>query len=85
MSDDRYWLEKFKINSILSGHLDINWSNEELGFGGLFLYDEDGKLFISNEYMSKDSVRAILYKVADYIVDNAEFLDVPGESENDSE
>ena len=69
-------LEYFKINNIMTGGFQIQWSNKYLGFGSVYTYSlSDETLHIDNECMSKECIRAILYKAVDYMIDNAVFDD----------
>jgi len=65
--------DAFEIYKLMSANnVDVHWGNKYLGFGGLYFYVNDEKIMLDSEMMSRDAVRAILHKLADYIADNAE-------------
>ena len=62
------------------GYTSLDWSVKGRGFGQLYFFVEDGKLYCNNECLSKERVKEILCMM----VDNSIFdEDIPFDEESD--
>ena len=54
----------------LRGSFDLVWSAMDVGYGGTFIYvdEDDGKIHISNECMSKKFLKHLFCKMIDQAV-----------------
>ena len=43
----------------------IRWSQPGVGFGGFYIWEEDGATFIESESMSKEFIKKILCQLVD--------------------
>lgn len=57
------------------GEITFDWAQENFGFGMLTIGAVDGQVFIGNEGMTKDRVRALMHAWVDAAVDAAELED----------
>lgn len=48
----------------LLGPIYMNWGNSR-GFGQLYFYEKDGKIYCDNELLSKDTIKKILCDLVD--------------------
>ena len=51
--------------------LSVRWSRPGVGFGGFYIFEEDGKVMIESESMSKKFIKEVLCSM----VDKAEVVD----------
>jgi len=49
----------------LHDNFGLNWSSKGIGFGQFYFYNKDGKIFCSNEFMSKDFIKKVLCQMID--------------------
>ena len=61
-----------RIGAVFGARAYFDWGWKDWGFGQLsFSADEEtGRIFIDNECMTRERVRAILHAFADHIADN---------------
>jgi hypothetical protein len=57
----------------LHARVGLDWSMTGFGFGQLYFYEKDGKIFCSNENMGKETIKKIL----NIMVDQCELEDQP--------
>ena len=43
----------------------LHWQVSDIGFGEIYIYEQDGKLYCDNELMSKDFIKAAFCKLID--------------------
>jgi hypothetical protein len=67
--------KKYEILNVIitteykEGDIDLQWAAKNIGYGHLaFKLMPDGKIRCNNEAMSRDFVKAVLYKLADIAV-----------------
>lgn len=76
--------DKPVVTHIHNADMYVDWDWKGLGFGQLSFYiEEDGKIHVMNEYMTRDSVRKILHAMADYVADHAVLTDNPSERKHE--
>ncbi len=61
-------LEISEVHQTCYGGVDVAWACENVGFGHLGIYWDDGKLHIDPEGMSKNFYLAVMDKLTDFAV-----------------
>jgi hypothetical protein len=59
------FLEQIENTCCPNENIRFSWSHQNIGFGELYFYIEDGELYCDNEMMSKEFVKKLLCQMVD--------------------
>lgn len=76
------YFDQFEDGVALHDRFGLDWSLKGCGFGQLYFYEKDGKIYCQNECMSREAVRHIMNTLVDQCVLED---DVRGKAETQSE
>lgn len=59
------WFGTLEDGADLHNNFSLSWALKDIGFGQFYFYKKDGKTYVSNEGMGKESIKRVLNALVD--------------------